>query len=222
MSYYASVRFGMNTLKLQDTDPITADDGLKISARIAKNRCVYDNPFKKCEFYVIYGEGVDKLYEIMENAPEAGILRKSGSWYYYEETDGELIYADKATVGGKVQKDFPMKFQGKSKLRAFLTENEWFAKQLKDELRGKAARGELMPKFQDDEEMKDIERLEKIDAEIGKELASAEKAKPIKKATGTTAKSGTGTKARTAKTGTTKKKEPTMKPIIEDEVSTTK
>lgn len=176
LSYYASLRFGMNRLMLQDSDPITKEDGLKIGARVAKNRCVYDNPYKKCEYYVIYGVGVDKLYEVMENAPDAGILRKSGSWFYYEEEDGELIIAEKATIDGVEVKDHPMKFQGKAKLRAFLTENEWFANQLTDELRGKAARGELMPKFQTDEEMKEIERLEKLDKELAKEFEKETKA----------------------------------------------
>ena len=181
LSYYASVRFGMNRLMLQDSDPITKEDGLKIGARVAKNRCVYDNPYKKCEYYVIYGEGVDKLYEVMENAPTAGIVRKSGSWFYYEKEDGELIHADKATIEGVEVADHPMKFQGKTRFRAFLTENPWFAEQLQQELRGKAQRGELMPKYQSDDELKDIERLEKLDKELAKEFEKKEKA-PAKKA----------------------------------------
>ncbi len=176
LSYYASVRFGMNSLKLQDGDPITKDDGLKIGARVAKNRCVYDNPYKKCEYYVIYGEGVDKLYEVMEAAPEVGILRKSGSWFYYEREDGELIEVAEAVVDGVPEKNVPMKFQGKTKLRQFLAENEWFLNQLRDELRGKAARGELVPKFQTEEELKEIERLAKVESEIAKEMEKGEKA----------------------------------------------
>lgn len=175
LSYYASIRFGMNTLKLQEGDPITAEEGLKISARVAKNRCVYDNPYKKCEFYVIYGVGVDKLYEIIENAPEAGLMRKSGSWFYREEADGELILAPKAIVDGKEEIDFPLKFQGKGKLRHFLSENQWFVEILKQELREKLATGALSATFQTEEELKDIEQLEIIEQQIAKELADAEK-----------------------------------------------
>ena len=178
LSYYASLRFGMNSLKLQESDPITKDEGLKIGARVAKNRCVYDNPYKKCEYYVIYGEGVDKLYEVMENAPEAGILRKAGSWFYYEKEDGELIEAATAIVDGKEVHNHPMKFQGKTALRQFLSDNQWFVDQLKEEIRGKASRGELMPKFQTEEEMKDIERLEKMDKEIAKEIEDGKPKKP--------------------------------------------
>lgn len=181
LSFYASTRFGMNTLKLQDSDPINAEEGLKISARVAKNRCVYDNPYKKCEFYVIYGTGVDKLYEIMENAPEAGIMRKSGSWFYYEQEDGEQINAATAMMNGVLEKDVPIKFQGKGKFREFLSENPWFVEQMRQEIRGKVAKGELMPKFQNEEELKDIEKLSEIEKEIEKEMAEAEKPKAKKK-----------------------------------------
>lgn len=188
LAFYSSLRFGMNKLKLQDSDPITDDDGLKLNARVAKNRCVYDNPYKKCEFYVIYGVGVDKLTEIMENAPDAGILRKAGAWYYYEKEDGELIEVDQAIVRTKdvpephLAKKVPMKFQGKTVLREFLTDNPWFADQLKEEIRGKVKRGELLPKYQDANELKDIEHLEKIEKEIAAEMEKEETAAAKKKA----------------------------------------
>lgn len=191
LAFYASLRFGMNNLKLQDSDPITADEGLKLNARVAKNRCVYDNPYKKCEFYVIYGVGVDKLTEIIDKGPEAGILRKSGSWYYYEKEDGELIHADKALVRIKgqddpeEQEDVPLKFQGKTAFREFLGDNPWFVEQLKQELRGKAQRGELVAQFQDADEMKEIEELNAIEKQIAAEeakLAKDTKAKKDKRA----------------------------------------
>lgn len=186
LAFYASQRFGMNNLKLQDSDPITAEEGLKLNARVAKNRCVYDNPYKKCEFYVIYGQGVDKLYEIIERGPEAGILRKSGSWFYYEKEDGELIEASKAIVRTKdnpephEDKNVPLKFQGKTVFRQFLTDNAWFFQQLKDELRGKVMRGELIPVFQDEKEMKEIEQLNAIEKEIAAEEEKAGKSRKKK------------------------------------------
>jgi recombination protein RecA len=180
LAFYSSLRFGMNNLKLQDSDPITADDGLKLNARIAKNRCVYDNPYKKCEFYVIYGVGVDKLTEIMDKGPEAGVLRKAGSWFYYEREDGELIEADQATVNGKVEKHVPLKFQGKTAFREFLTENPWFVDQLKQEIRGKAARGELIPTYQDEDELKEIAELNAIEKQIAVEEEKKAKKKKAK------------------------------------------
>lgn len=194
LAFYASVRFGMNRLKLQDGDPIKTEDGIKVGARVAKNRCVYDNPYKKCEYYVIYGEGVDKLFEVMEQAPEADILRKAGAWFYYEKEDGELIHADKAIVDGVEVSNHPMKFQGKTALRNFLSENPWFVEQLKQEIRGKAARGELMAKYQDDKEMKEIEQLNEIEKQIEKEMADLEKEDGRKKGQATQKKKAAAAK----------------------------
>jgi recombination protein RecA len=177
LAFYSSLRFGMNNLKIQDSDPITADEGLKLNARIAKNRCVYDNPYKKCEFYVIYGEGVDKLTEIMDKAPEANIIRKAGSWFYYEKEDGELIEADEAIVKGKKQKKVPLKFQGKTAFREFLTENKWLVEQLTQEIRGKVKRGELLPTLQDENELKEIEELNAIEKQIAAEQEEISKKK---------------------------------------------
>lgn len=182
LAFYASLRFGMNKLKLQDSDPINDDEGIKLNARVAKNRCVYDNPYKKCEFYVIYGEGVDKLTEIMENVAEAGVMRKSGAWFYYEKEDGEQIEVEQAIVRTKdvptphLAKKVPLKFSGKTKFREFMTDNPWFAEQLKQEIRGKVKQGELMPKYQDADEVKDLEALEKeIDAQMGEEEKAVKK-----------------------------------------------
>lgn len=211
LAFYASLRFGMNNLKLQDSDPITADEGLKLNARVAKNRCVYDNPYKKCEFYVIYGVGVDKLTEIIDKSPEAGIVRKSGSWYYYEREDGELIHADKALVRIKgkdepeEQEDVPLKFQGKTAFREFLTDNQWFADQLKQELRGKVQRGELVAQTQDADEMKEIEELNAIEKQIAAEEEKLAKSVKAEKKSTTTKK--TPAKTTAAKKTTTKKAE---------------
>lgn len=178
LAFYSTQRFGMNTLKIQDSDPITSEDGMKISCRIAKNRAVYDNPYKKCEYFVIYGEGVDKMTEIMENVGPAGIMRTSGSWFYYEKEDGELLKAEKAIVKGKEEKDVDLRFNGKSNFRKFMQDNPWFFDQLHAELRGKVKQGELIPTFQDEKELQEIEKLNEIEKQIAAEEEKKAKQKP--------------------------------------------
>lgn len=181
LSYYASLRFGMNSLKVQDTDPIDKEDGLKIGARVAKNRCVYDNPYKKCEFYVIFGEGVDKCTEVINYAPELNILRKSGSWFYYDDENGNPVETDRAIVDGKSISKFPLKFSGKSKLREFLAENKWFLDQLLEEMNGSVKRGEFNVAYQTEEELKDIEAIETKEKEFAKEIEDSKKPQQRKK-----------------------------------------
>ncbi|WP_422661628.1 hypothetical protein ACK8P5_26260 (plasmid) [Paenibacillus sp. EC2-1] len=183
LSFFSSLRVGLSKLQLNEQDPITVDDGMKVGVRVAKNRCVYDNPYKKGEYLVIYGIGVDKLSEIIDKSPEANIgVRKSGSWFYIEDASGDVISAPKAVVDGEEVTDVPLKFQGKTKFRDFLNQNEWLANDLRDKLRDAVKTGEIVAKSQDEDEMKEIEKLEKLQAKIdAQEKARLEKAQQKKK-----------------------------------------
>ena len=43
-------------------------------------------PFKKSEIFFRYGEGFDRLSEIVELSTQMEIIKKSGSWYSYGDT----------------------------------------------------------------------------------------------------------------------------------------
>lgn len=187
LAFWASLRMGLNKLQFEEAEQkiYPNDQFMKVGMRIAKNRCVYDNPYKKGQYIVEYGVGVDKLTDIIEKTPDAGIVRKSGSWFYYEQEDGELIVAKKAIVDGKPALDVPLKWQGRAAFRHFLEENPWLVDQLKEELRGAAQRGALIPTYQSDEELAEIAKLEEamkeVEAEEEARLKKAEEKKAAKK-----------------------------------------
>lgn len=181
LAFWSSLRVGLNKLSFDDAEKKIFPDEkfMKVGVRVAKNRCVYDHPYKKAHYYVEYGIGTDKMADVIANAPDADSLRQSGSWYYRETPDGELVEHD-AIVKGKKVADYPMKWNSRKALRNFLVENEWFLKELQTEI----ANAGIMADHQDEEELEEIKKLEQImesvEAEEEKALKKAEERKAMK------------------------------------------
>src|SRR5690554_5802828 len=81
LKFYATIRLDIRRVDAikQGTDII----GNLTRVRVVKNKVA--PPFKVCEVDLIYGKGISYEGEVLDLAVELDIVKKSGSWFSYEE-----------------------------------------------------------------------------------------------------------------------------------------
>lgn len=79
LKFYSSVRIEMRgSTHIKDGLETT---GVKVKAKVVKSKV--SPPFKKVEFDVAFGEGIQYEGEVFDAAVEAKVITKGGSWYSY-------------------------------------------------------------------------------------------------------------------------------------------
>ncbi|MBI3235527.1 MAG: recombinase RecA [Bacteroidetes bacterium] len=125
LKFYASVRLDIRRIgQLKDGTDIV---GNRTKVKIAKNKVA--PPFRVVEFDIMYGEGISKTGEIVDLGVDYEIIKKSGSWFSYNDTK----------IG-----------QGRDSVKKMLEDNPEMAEEIEMKIKEKAFSGGIKSKVEVD------------------------------------------------------------------------
>lgn len=110
LKFYSSIRLDVRRIEsLKQGGEII---GNRTRIKVVKNKVA--PPFREAEFDIMFGQGISREGDILDNAVELGIINKSGAWYAY---NGEKIG------------------QGRENAKQYLKENELVCNEVEEKVR---------------------------------------------------------------------------------------
>ena len=132
LKFYASVRIDVR--RIETLKEAGAPVGNRTRAKVVKNKMA--PPFKQAEFDIVYGKGISREGSLIDMGVEAGIVRKSGSWFTYGDDQ----------LG-----------QGKENVRQFLVDNPELANEIEQKILVSLGIGEAPDPDQASQDVPDID-----------------------------------------------------------------
>lgn len=87
LKFYASVRLEIIRSISKDNSVMDGEAkvGNQVKVKVIKNKTA--PPFRECAFDILYGVGIDKYGEVIETGVESGIIKKSGAFFSYNDSN---------------------------------------------------------------------------------------------------------------------------------------
>lgn len=158
--YASMLTLDLRKKSIQDKDPITKEEGLKIGVHIVKNHCNQTRyPYLRSDYYIKFGEGTQVTAEVIELAEEMGVLTKGGGGWYSEtdiNTGEPRILPDGTTA----------KWHGLNKTKDYLLSNPDYFNYLKNVVMG----NEITLETMSEDEVNAARQADEISAEEAAKL----------------------------------------------------
>ncbi|MEM8499594.1 MAG: recombinase RecA [Pseudomonadota bacterium] len=132
LKFYSSVRLDIRRIgAVKDGDEVV---GNETRVKVVKNKV--SPPFRQAEFQILYGQGINRLGEIIDLGVKQGLVDKSGAWYAYN--------------GDKIG-------QGKANAAKFLAENPSIASDIEGQIRQQLLGKQLTAEEEEDDTVVPLE-----------------------------------------------------------------
>ncbi|NBH12621.1 recombinase RecA [Lachnospiraceae bacterium] len=148
LKFYSSVR--LDVRRIETLKQAGEFIGNRTRVKVVKNKVA--PPFKEAEFDIMFGQGISREGDLLDNAVDFGIINKSGAWFAYN--------------GVKIG-------QGRENAKKYLTDNEEVFTEVEEKVRAQVLADEEDGKQEETEPVKAKEKTAS-EKEKGKETENSQ------------------------------------------------